>query len=139
LNLMESFTSFPFIPMTRRGESSSMRGRECRQANCPSMKLADDPESIRASCGAVIPSMSRVRRRDLLENNEAQYRGSWDNEGIGGVLDTGQVSLRLFPTPQESPRRLGRPFCLFQVESSPQAVVSTQSDNLQTCGCSLHT
>jgi hypothetical protein len=73
-----------------------MRGRECRQANCPSMKLADDPESIGASCEAVIPSMSRVSRRDLLENSAAQYRGSWDIGGIGGVLDTGQVSLRLF-------------------------------------------
>jgi hypothetical protein len=103
------------------------------------MKLADDPESIRVNCGAVIPSMSRVSRRDLLENNAAQYRGSWDIEGIGGVLDTGQVSLRLFPTPQEFPRRSGRPFCLFQVDSSPQAAVSTQSNSLQTCGCSLHT
>jgi hypothetical protein len=116
-----------------------MRGRECWRANCPSMKLADDAESIRASCGAVIPSMSRVSRRDLLENNAAQYRGSWDIEGIRGVLDTGQVSLRLFPTPQEFPRRLGCPSCLFQVGSSPQAVVSTQSDSLQTCGCFLHT
>jgi hypothetical protein len=103
------------------------------------MKLADDPESIRASCGAVIPSMSRVRRRDLLENSAAQYRGSWDIEGIGGVLDTGQVPLRPFPTPQEFPGRLGCPVCLFQVESSPQAAVSTQSNSLQTCGCFLHT
>jgi hypothetical protein len=40
------------------------------------MKLADDPESIRTSCGAVIPSMSRVSRRDLFEDSAAQYRGS---------------------------------------------------------------
>jgi hypothetical protein len=89
------------------------------------MKLADDPESIRVSCGAVIPTMSRVSRRDLFENSAAQYRGSWDIGGFGGVLDKGQVSLRLFPTPQGSPGRLGCPFCLFQFESSPQATNST--------------
>jgi hypothetical protein len=38
------------------------------------MKLADDPESIRVSCGAVIPSMSIVRISDLVENNAAPYR-----------------------------------------------------------------
>jgi hypothetical protein len=42
----------------------------------PSMKLADDPESIRVSCGSVIPSMSRVSRRDVFENSAAQYRRS---------------------------------------------------------------
>jgi hypothetical protein len=52
---------------------------------CPSMKLVDDPESIRASCGAVIPSLSRVRRRDMFENSAAQYRGSLDIEVFGGV------------------------------------------------------
>jgi hypothetical protein len=82
-----------------------MRGRECRRANCPSMKLADDPESIRVSCGAVIPSMSRVSRRDLFQNSAEQYRGSWDIDRIGGVLDTGQVSLSFFPTPPEFPGR----------------------------------
>jgi hypothetical protein len=86
----------------------------------------------------VIPSMSRVSGRDLFENSAAQYRGSWDIEVIWGVLDRGQVSLRLFPTPQELPGRLGCPFCLFQVEFFPQAAVSTQSNSLQTCGCSLH-
>jgi hypothetical protein len=101
--------------------------------------LADDPESIRASCGAVIPSMSRVSRRDLFENSAAQYRGSWDIEVIGEVLDTEQASLRLFPTLQECPGRLGCPFCLFQAESFPQVVISTQSDSLQTCGCFINT
>jgi hypothetical protein len=89
-----------------------MRGRECQQMNCPSMKLVDDPKSIGVSCGAVIPSMSRVNRRDLFENSAAQYRGSWDIEVIGGVLATEQASLTLFPTPQEFPGRLGCQFCL---------------------------
>jgi hypothetical protein len=76
--------------------------------------------------------MSRVRRRALLENNAAQYKGSWDIEVIEGVLDTEQASLRLFLNPQEGPGRFGHPFCLFQAESSPQVVISTQSESDST-------
>jgi hypothetical protein len=84
------------------------------------MKLADDPESIRASSQAVIPSMSRVSRTDLFENSSAQYRGSWDIEVIGGVLDTEQASLRLFTTTQEFPGRLGHPFAGFRLNLLPR-------------------
>jgi hypothetical protein len=71
---------------------------------------------------------------NLIENNAAQYRGSWDIEGFRGVIDTGQVSLRFSLAPQEFPGRLSCTFCLFQFESSRQAAISTQSDSLQTCG-----
>jgi hypothetical protein len=84
------------------------------------MKFADDPESIRVSCGAVIPSMSRVSQRDLFENSAAQYRGSWDIEVIGEVLDTEQASLRLFPSPQGCPGRLGRPFACLRLNLLPR-------------------